>query len=287
MFSWTEAGIRRVDRCGWPRAAARSLRVRRHVATEAVIRHFDAPESNRSNVDKLEAIGEWTRNSLDECRMRARDPINSAYARHPDQIGQRVFGERARCPPARPNWSWPAYPRSRSLTACGTGSRNDPFARLGQGRDWAGQVPGDRRRSLRERGQSENLDIPWIEVDMTDFVLEREVDLCTCSLRRGQSPRPTAEIGDVLRTVLSSPLPGGYVAFDINTRRKLAEHRQDRPSYRPIQRPLHRLSVAGPTKRKGISAHRQSLRAYADGSWNRLSRRHTEHAPSPFPPRSC
>jgi SAM-dependent methyltransferase len=155
--------------------------------------------------------------------MHPRDAAYSRYARHYDQIGQRRFGEISAPDVLRILATKQFRPQSVLDLACGTGAATVAYARLGMdtiGLDISQPMLDVAARSARLAGVS----IRWMEADMTAFHLANPVDLCTGVYDAVNYLSGIPEFTTFARCAYESLVPGGYLAFDINTRRKLEEH---------------------------------------------------------------
>ena len=210
--------------------------------------------------------------------MRAKDPSYSAYARHYDQIGQSKFGERSSDHLLAHLNRAGFTPESVLDLACGTGAATIPFARLGMKVSGLDRSP-DMLAIASNRAAVEKLDITWLYADMRDFALERQVDLCTCFYDAVNYLDSLAEIGAMAERAFAAIRPGGYFAFDINTRRKLAEHWQDSTVVAADTDDRYIVYQSWFDEVSGASPLIVNLFERAqDGTWNRFVEEHIEHA---------
>lgn len=155
-----------------------------------------------------------------------RDPAYSAYARHYDEIGQRNFGEESVTLLLAHLAALGHRPSTALDLACGTGAATVPLARAGLA------VTGlDRSEAMlavaRTRASAENISITWVCGDMRLFSIDTPVDLITCFYDAVNYLDGPGDFGQFAASAFTALRPGGLLAFDINTRRKLAEHWQD------------------------------------------------------------
>ena len=155
--------------------------------------------------------------------MRPTDPAYSRYARHYDQIGQRRFGESSARDILRLLALQGDHPTSVLDLACGTGAATIAFAQQGleaTGLDISQAMLDEAEHAASTGGVS----VTWILGDMTAFEADRAFNLCTCFYDAVNYLADLREFTAFARCALAAVSPGGYFAFDINTRRKLAEH---------------------------------------------------------------
>ncbi|HET7056742.1 MAG TPA: class I SAM-dependent methyltransferase [Thermomicrobiales bacterium] len=155
--------------------------------------------------------------------MRPTDPTYSRYARHYDQIGQRRFGESSARDLLRLFALQGDHPSSVLDLACGTGAATITFARHGlevTGLDISRAMLDEAERAAKAAGVA----VRWILGDMTAFETEHPYDLCTCFYDAVNYLADLREFTAFARCAFAALAPGGHFAFDINTRRKLAEH---------------------------------------------------------------
>ncbi len=155
--------------------------------------------------------------------MRPNDPAYSRYARHYDKIGQRRFGESSATDILRILELQGERPHSVLDLACGTGAATIVFARNGletAGLDIAQAMIDEAEAAAQSAGVA----VRWILADMTAYETDRAYDLCTCFYDAVNYLTDLREFTAFARCAFDALSPGGTLAFDINTRRKLAEH---------------------------------------------------------------
>ena len=158
--------------------------------------------------------------------MPPRDAPYDRYARHYDAIGQSAFGLRSVIHLLHLLDDCSFRPGSVLDIACGTGAVAIELARQGL------RVGGlDRSPAMldiaRADADAAHVEVTWLEADMTSFAIAESVDLCTCWYDAvNYLPDRSALLG-FLQSAASALRHGGYLAFDINTRKKLAEHWDD------------------------------------------------------------
>lgn len=155
--------------------------------------------------------------------MRPRQTSYSRYARHYDQIGQRRFGESSAPAILQILATKQFQPSSILDLACGTGAATLSFAEMGirtTGLDISQPMIEEAARSAKAAG----VEICWICADMTAFEIKDPVDLCTCFYDAVNYLSGIPEFTAFARCAHQALNPGGFLAFDINTRRKLEEH---------------------------------------------------------------
>lgn len=155
--------------------------------------------------------------------MRRVDPAYSRYARHYDQIGQRRFGEYTAGQLLRILNEAGSFPRTVLDLACGTGAATVIFARQGLSATGLDLSP-DMLDVAAESARAAGVQVEWRTGDMTSFATDRTVDLCTCLYDAINYLADLTEIAGLAGSAFDALAPGGHLAFDINTRRKLAEH---------------------------------------------------------------
>ena len=202
----------------------------------------------------------------------------SRYAIHYDDIGQRQFGEKSAANLIAFLGQKGVHPRSVLDLACGTGAGTLAFARMSlpaTGLDIS-EAMLDRARASARR---EHLSITWKLGDMTAFMVDEPVDLCTCFYDAVNYLDGLGEFSSMARCVFDALNPGGHFAFDINTRRKLEEHwgemtvvaADDRDrflayrSWFDEERSVSPLVITGFERRP-------------DGTWDRFDEEHVETA---------
>ena len=147
-------------------------------------------------------------------------PPYSAYARIYDRIGQRAFGERMAAVILNELTAIDIHPRSVLDLGCGTGSATLAFARAGL------KVTGlDRSSDMLSRAQrlaeESQLQVTFLEGDMTDIRLSDRFDLVTCIYDAVNYLADEAELTRFFKSVVSVLAPGGAFVFDMNTRHRL------------------------------------------------------------------
>jgi SAM-dependent methyltransferase len=155
--------------------------------------------------------------------MRPREAPYSRYARHYDQIGQRRFGESSAPAVLRILAGRSCEPTSILDLACGTGAATLAFSRLGiktTGLDISQAMLDEAAKVARAAG----MEICWLCADMVAFQVNDPVDVCTCFYDAVNYLGGLPEFTCFARCAYEALNPGGFLVFDINTRRKLAEH---------------------------------------------------------------
>jgi SAM-dependent methyltransferase len=151
------------------------------------------------------------------------DPTYSRYASHYDQIGQRRFGEVSADSLLAYLGDKCVNPNTVLDLACGTGAATLQFARRGltaTGLD----ISEAMLERARASAEADGLRVQWKQGDMTAFVVDEPFDLCTCFYDAVNYLSDLKEFTSFVRCAFDALVPGGYLAFDINTRRKLEEH---------------------------------------------------------------
>ncbi|MEG2381492.1 MAG: class I SAM-dependent methyltransferase [Oscillospiraceae bacterium] len=106
--------------------------------------------------------------------------------------------------------------------ACGTGNITIPMARLGY--DMIGvDLSVEMLNIAREKANNDNLDILFLNQDMTDFELYGTVDAIVCALDGVNYISNISDIKQMFMRVLNYLNPGGIMIFDINSCYKLKE----------------------------------------------------------------
>ena len=153
-----------------------------------------------------------------------------------------------------------------------------PFARSGISAMGLDRSP-DMLAVARARAVTENLPITWLEADMTDFTLTSQIELCTCFY---DAVNYLASMDDVQRFIeksFAALCPGGYFAFDINTRRKLSEHWQESTVVAADSDDRYIVYQSWFDESAGASPLIVNLFERApDGRWNRFVEEHVERA---------
>lgn len=104
--------------------------------------------------------------------------------------------------------------------ACGTGNITLPMARLGYdmiGVDLSGEMLG----IAAEKAREENLDILFLNQDMTEFELYGTVDAAVCALDGVNYLTLDGEVEQLMALIKNYLNPGGVFIFDINSAYKL------------------------------------------------------------------
>ena len=155
--------------------------------------------------------------------MRPNDPAYSRYARHYDKIGQRRFGESSATDLLRILELQGERPHSVLDLACGTGAATIVFAQSGletTGLDISQAMIDEAEAAAGQAGVS----IRWVMADMTAYQADRLYDMVTCFYDAVNYLTDLREFSAFARCAYDALNPRGTLAFDINTRRKLAEH---------------------------------------------------------------
>ena len=106
--------------------------------------------------------------------------------------------------------------------ACGTGTLTSVFAKRGY--DMIGvDMSCEMLNIAREKALEENLDILYLNQDMTDFELYGTVDAIICTLDGVNYLTEDGELEKMLLLAKNYLNPGGIMIFDINTEYKLSE----------------------------------------------------------------
>jgi SAM-dependent methyltransferase len=209
--------------------------------------------------------------------MRPTDPPYSRYSRHYDQIGQSLFGLRSLEVVLGLLTANGAAIASAIDLACGTGSVAMVLAEAGVravGLDRSPEMIALARAEAERRG----LSITWITGDMTAFTLAEPVDLCTCFYDAVNYLPDEESLRAFIECARQALNPGGFLAFDINTLRKLRDHWSDSVivaedndealllyrSWFDESRQSSPLMVTGFERRD-------------DGSWDRFDEEHIEY----------
>ena len=209
--------------------------------------------------------------------MRPTDPPYSRYSRHYDQIGQRLFGLRSLEVVLGLLTAKGAAVASAIDLACGTGSVAMQLAEAGvrtTGLDRSPEMITLARAEAERRG----LAITWITGDLTAFSLAEPVDLCTCFYDAVNYLPDEESLRAFIECARQALNPSGFLAFDINTQRKLRDHWSDSVivaednddalllyrSWFDESRQSSPLVVTGFERRE-------------DGSWNRFDEEHVEY----------
>ena len=147
-------------------------------------------------------------------------PPYSAYARIYDRIGQRAFGERLAAVILSELSALDIFPRSVLDLGCGTGSATLAFARAGL------EVTGlDRSPDMLSHAQTladeSQLQVTFLEGDMTDIALSDRFDLVTCIYDAVNYLSNEAELKRFFESVAGVLASDGAFVFDMNTRHRL------------------------------------------------------------------
>jgi SAM-dependent methyltransferase len=210
--------------------------------------------------------------------MRPNDPAYSRYARHYDKIGQRRFGEHSATDLLRILELQGDRPKSVLDLACGTGAATIVFARSGletAGLDIAQAMLDEAAAAAR----SADVSVHWILADMTAYVAARGYDLCTCFYDAVNYLADLREFGAFARCAFNALDPGGTLAFDINTRRKLAEHWGQMTLIAANDRDRFLTYRSWFDERHGVSPLIiTGFERRDDGAWDRFDEEHVETA---------
>lgn len=210
--------------------------------------------------------------------MRPSHQSYTAYARHYDQIGQRRFGERAAGLVLDLLGSEGRAVRSVLDVACGTGAATYVFADRGlvtTGLDLSAEMLG-----AAEAGRSADAPpITWRQADMRSFSVDEPVDLCTCFYDAVNYLETIDDFRQFAGSAHRALRPGGILAFDINTLRKLSEHWADMTliaADRPDLFLVYRSWFV--TERGNSPLQMTGFERVEDGSWHRFDEEHVETA---------
>jgi SAM-dependent methyltransferase len=147
----------------------------------------------------------------------------SRYAAVYDAIGQRRFGERI----ADATLEWLGdhgeHPSSVLDLACGTGAATFVFAKAGlasTGVDRAPEMLAGAETAARERG----LEIRWIEQDIRDLAVDERFDLIVSFFDSFNYLTEENDLALVIARAAAALNEERFLVFDLNTRRRLAEH---------------------------------------------------------------
>jgi SAM-dependent methyltransferase len=208
--------------------------------------------------------------------MRRSDPYER-YARHYDAIGQSGFGARSIASLLGMLESQNIAINSALDVACGTGVVAVEMAKRG-----INVFALDRSPAMLERAASRAFDgsvaITLIEADMTAFSIGSPVDLCTCFYDAVNYLETTEELVSFARSTFSALRPGGVLAFDINTIRKLSEvwddvvviAADDDERFLVYRSFWDQTSGNSPLQLTGFERR-------GDGAWERFDEEHVEH----------
>ena len=161
--------------------------------------------------------------------------------------------------------------------ACGTGVVAVELARRGI------NVTGlDKSAAMIEQAKARSTEaafpVAFIEADMTAFTLESPVDLCTCFYDAVNYLDSTDELAGFAHSTFAALKPGGVLAFDINTIRKLSEGwdhliiaADDQERFLVYRSYWDEPSANSPLQLTGFERR-------PDGAWDRFDEEHIEHA---------
>jgi 2-polyprenyl-3-methyl-5-hydroxy-6-metoxy-1,4-benzoquinol methylase len=208
--------------------------------------------------------------------MQRSDPYER-YARHYDAIGQSGFGQRSIINLLRYLDDRAISPKSILDVACGTGVVAVEMARRGllaYGLDRSQAM----LKVAGERALRSAVEVTWIEADMTDFILAEPVELCTCFYDAVNYIASPAEIAGFASSCFGALQPGGVLAFDINTIRKLSEGWDDfvvvaadnDERFLVYQSHWDSETSSSPLRLTGFERRK-------DGGWDRFDEEHIEH----------
>jgi SAM-dependent methyltransferase len=149
------------------------------------------------------------------------DPAYTRYAEVYDQIGQRRFGEGL----ARLTLAWlaerGATPGTAVDLACGTGAAASVLAQAGL-RVW-GVDRSDSMLAVAAGAPAAGASIVWLSQDICHLELPEPVELATCFYDSVNYLRSERELAALFHGVARVLFPSGWLVFDVNTRRRLAE----------------------------------------------------------------
>jgi SAM-dependent methyltransferase len=143
-------------------------------------------------------------------------PPYSAYSQVYDRIGQRGFGERMAAVVLELLTARGVTPRSVLDLGCGTGSATLAFARAGLQATGVDLSP-EMLAHARKYAAAEELDISFIEADMTDLPLKEQFDLATCIYDAFNYLADQRAVMAFLHNAYRRLETGGYLVFDMNT----------------------------------------------------------------------
>lgn len=199
------------------------------------------------------------------------------YSRHYDAIGLSGFLQRSIANVLRYLGDRGFRPRSALDLACGTGAVVADLAARGirvAGLDRSAAMIALATQRVAETG----LSAEFIEADMTDFVVAAPVDLCTCFYDAVNYLTTLPDLGRFLRCAYVALEPGGYLAFDVNTIRKLSEGwddfmvvaADDADRFLVYRSYWDESTANSPLQVTGFERR-------ADGAWERFDEEHIEH----------
>jgi SAM-dependent methyltransferase len=147
-------------------------------------------------------------------------PPYSAYSQVYDRIGQRGFGERMARVVLELLSERRFKPRTVLDLGCGTGSATVAFARSGlcaTGVDLSPQMLDH----ARQFAAAQDLDIAFLQGDMTNPDIEDRFDLVTCIYDAFNYLEDDCAVHQFFQGVVQVLEPGGYLVFDMNTQSRL------------------------------------------------------------------
>ena len=147
-------------------------------------------------------------------------PPYSAYSQVYDRIGQRGFGERMAVVMLEILRARGVVPSSVLDLGCGTGSATVGFARAGL-RATGVDLSPEMLVHARQYASAENVEITFIEADMTDLHIDERFDLVTCVYDAFNYLAGEADAMRFIHGAYRLLNPGGYLIFDMNTRSRL------------------------------------------------------------------
>lgn len=206
------------------------------------------------------------------------DPPYTRYAAVYDRIGQRVFGERIAKATIAYLTSHGRTVRSGVDLACGTGAATFPLA--------AAEIAMtgiDRSAAMLEEAHESailhEIDISWLQQDMTEFAVQDTVDLVTCFYDGVNYLTEIDQVRRMFRRVAAALEPGGLFVFDVNTRHKFATAWNDICYLASDTDDLFGVYRSWWEPATGRSPLRITFFGRADdGSWDRFDEEHVERA---------
>jgi SAM-dependent methyltransferase len=209
--------------------------------------------------------------------MRARQSPYTAYARHYDRIGQRRFGEYAAA------LVLDLLQEGRTIrsvldVACGTGAAAYVFA--DRGLDTTGLDLSAEMLRVAESGRAAGArGITWRQDDMRSFETDATFDLCTCFYDAVNYLETIADVRSFADSCRRALRPGGILAFDINTKRKLSEHWADMTLIAADNPDLFLVYRSWYDEDRGNSPLQMTgFERIAENSWRRFDEEHIETA---------
>jgi SAM-dependent methyltransferase len=208
----------------------------------------------------------------------ANDLPYSRYARHYDQIGQSLFGLRSITRLLAILAQDQFVPATVLDLACGTGQVAIALAKQGLAITGLDQSPEMIQLAARAADRG-GVSVNWQIANMTDFTAERTFDLCTCFYDAVNYLPSLEALGGFLNCSIDALRPGGWLAFDINTTRKLSEHwndsviiaADDRDRFLVYRSWYDDRSDSSPLQLTGFERR-------ADGAWDRFDEEHVEYS---------